>query len=240
MSENENQEGTTPEEDNFGADQPELPKLDELEVLKQRATQMGITFHPNIGLETLRERINAQLETQAEPDDIDTLLKQRAELDAKIAAAGGVLAETVAAPATPAPAVQQPIVTPITKPETTAEKNARMRKDAAKLVRCRITCMNPAKTEYEGEIFTVSNSIVGTFRKYVPYNADEGWHIPKIIFDHLQEKQCQVFHTVKDDRGRKVRKGKLIREFAIEVLPPLTKEELEDLAQRQAMAGNIG
>ena len=48
-----------------------------------------------------------------------------------------------------------------------------------------------------------------------------------------------MFYTATDARGNKVRKGKLIKEFAIEVLPPLTKEELEELARRQAMAKAI-
>jgi hypothetical protein len=45
-----------------------------------------------------------------------------------------------------------------------------------------------------------------------------------------------VFVTERDDRGRQLRRGKLINEFNIAVLEPLTKEELKDLAQRQAMA----
>jgi hypothetical protein len=44
---------------------------------------------------------------------------------------------------------------------------------------------------------------------------------------------------VPDSRGNKVRKGKLIKEFAIEELPPLTKEELAELAQRQAMSKSV-
>jgi hypothetical protein len=48
-----------------------------------------------------------------------------------------------------------------------------------------------------------------------------------------------VFYPVKTMHGVTVRKGKLIKEFAIEVLPQLTPEELRDLAQRQAMANAI-
>jgi hypothetical protein len=44
-----------------------------------------------------------------------------------------------------------------------------------------------------------------------------------------------MYHTVQDNKGNKVRKSKLVNEFNIEVLPALTKEELKDLAQRQAM-----
>lgn len=110
-------------------------------------------------------------------------------------------------------------------------------KEATKLVRIRVTCMNPAKKEWEGEIFTVGNSVIGTHKRFVPFNADEGWHVPQIMLDMIKNRECQVFITEKSKHGVSVRRGKLIKEFAVEVLPPLTEEELKDLAQRQAMAG---
>ena len=126
-----------------------------------------------------------------------------------------------------------------TKEETIGEKRKRLKTEALKLVRIRLTCLNPAKKEWEGEIITVGNSLIGSVKKFVPFNADDGWHVPHVIYQHLKERQCQIFQTATDARGNKVRKGKLIKEFAIEVLPPLTKEELEELARRQAMAKAI-
>lgn len=41
-------------------DQPE-PEMDELSLLKERATKLGIRFSNNIGVETLREKINDAL-----------------------------------------------------------------------------------------------------------------------------------------------------------------------------------
>jgi len=99
--------------------------------------------------------------------------------------------------------------------------------------------MNPNKKEWEGEMFTVSNSVVGTFKKYVPFNNEDGWHVPTIIYKMLKDKQCQIFHTVKNSRGAKVRKGKLIKEYAIELLPDLTLPQLQELAQKQALAHSI-
>lgn len=94
--------------------------------------------------------------------------------------------------------------------------------------------MNPAKNEWEGEIFTAGNSVVGSYSKFVPFNTDEGWHVPRIILNQIQQRQCQIFQTVKDSRGNSTRKGKLIKEFAVEILDPLTPEELAELARRQA------
>ena len=179
---------------------------DELQLLKNRADQMGLKYHPSIGIDKLRDKVNLALKQQ----------------DA------------------PIPEAEKPIpdnVAPLVK--TQAQKNSEMRREAGRLIRVRVNCMNPNKKDYEGEIFTVSNSVVGTFKKYVPYNNEEGWHIPKMIYDHLIERECQIFYTTNGPRGEKIRKGKLIKEFAIEVLDPLTGEELQKLAQRQAMANNL-
>jgi len=120
------------------------------------------------------------------------------------------------------------------KEEVTPEE---LRKQAKRLVRVRVNNMNPAKREWEGEIFTVGNKLIGNVKRYVPYGVE--WHIEKCIFDMLKSKKCQIFTTVKRKTGNgtvDVRQGKLINEFAIEELPPLTEAELKDLAQRQAMA----
>ena len=171
------------------SDQVEITK-DELTTLKERADQMGLSYHPSIGVEKLREKINDALAESSEPAE----------------------------------------------PESAGAIRKRKRDEALALVRIRVTCMNPNKKEWEGEIFTVSNAVVGTQRKYVPFNADEGYHVPRIILNQIKARQCQVFHTVKDERGNKTRQGKLIKEFAVEELPALTEQELKELAQRQAMA----
>lgn len=184
---------------------------DELTALKRRADQMGIKYHPKIGVDKLRDKVNRAIEGQGveEEEEVITTTSHN--------------------------------VAPIkSQAQLAAEEATKKRKDATRLIRIRVNCMNPAKKDYEGEIFTVSNSTLGTFKKYVPYNAEEGWHVPYIIYEHLKERECQIFTTVRGPRGEKIRKGKLIKEFAIEVLDPLTPAELEDLARKQAMANNIG
>lgn len=171
----------------------------ELDALKKRADMMGISYHPSIGLEKLREKVNAAL-SEDKPEE---------------------------------PVVEE------TTGETPAQKRKRLMDEASKLVRIRVTCMNPAKKEWDGEIITTGNSTVGTFKKFVPFNNDEGWHVPNIIYQQLIQRECQVFVTKVDSRGNKTRQGKLIKEFAIEVLPPLTKEELQELARVQAMSKSV-
>lgn len=124
--------------------------------------------------------------------------------------------------------------------ETPAQERARLKREANELIRIRVTCMNPNKKEWEGEMFTAGNSLVGSFTKYVPFNNDEGWHVPRIIYNQLVNRQCQIFTSIRDARGNTTRQGKLIKEFAIEVLPNLTPDELAELARRQAATNAVG
>jgi hypothetical protein len=171
---------------------------DELNTLKGRADLMGISYHPSIGVDKLREKVKAAIEGQKET-------KEMTKED-------------------------------FVKKETLAEEQLRLSNEANALVRIRLSCMNPAKREWEGEIFTVGNSVVGSIKKYVPFNAEEGWHVPRILYQMLQDRQCQTFTTEKTKNGVSVRKGKMIKEFNIEVLPQLTPKEIAELARRQAMA----
>lgn len=125
------------------------------------------------------------------------------------------------------------------KAESKKLSRRELKKEQLKLVRVRITCMNPTKKDWEGEIITVSNALVGTVKKFIPFGAEDGWHVPQILLNVLKEREFQHFYIVKDERGNKVPRGKNMKEFAIEVLPPLTKEELEELARKQAMAGGV-
>jgi hypothetical protein len=124
-------------------------------------------------------------------------------------------------------------------PETKLQMTSRLRREATQLNRVVIACMNPQKKEWEGEIFTVGNSAVGSIKKYVPFNNDEGWHVPKMILNMIEERKCQIFVNGKNHKGQSVKVAKLINEFAIQHLPALSAEELKDLAQKQAMSHAI-
>lgn len=123
----------------------------------------------------------------------------------------------------------------LTKEQMIAEK----RKAAGVLVRINAVCMNPNKKNWTGEYISAGNSQVGTFKKFVQFNTPDGWHVPQIILNVLQERKCQVFFNTTTASGKKIRKGKLIKEFSIEILPPLTEVELKDLATKQAMANSL-
>ena len=189
--------------------------VDELALLKERAKQMGIPFSNNISLETLRKRISDKMEGKDVPE-VNPLTG-----DAEIAAI------------TSAPV------------KLDAKQNAlalrkMMQREQMKLVRVRITNMDPKKKDLPGEIWTVSNEYLGNVRKMIPYGeqTDDGYHIPYCLFRLLQSKRFLHIRTVKDRVTGVERQDKQwVKEFSLDVLPDLTKEELARLAAAQAAAG---
>lgn len=175
--------------------------VDELSLLKERATQLGIKFHHNVGLDKLRKMVNKALSGD---DEDEEEVQQTQEVK-----------------------------------ETEGQRRARLLADATRLVRVNVYPKDPLKTDYDGEIYTVSNSIVGTVRKFVKFNTENGWHVPKIIVDMLKEKELQRFRTKKLPNGSTHREGYTIKAFEIVELPPLTETELKKLAAEQAARGSI-
>lgn len=166
--------------------------VDERATLLQRADQLGLSYSNNIGLETLRNRINDKLEEINHADEITLTKQNKDEL-----------------------AIQE----------------------ATKLIRVNITSMDNIKNNLSGEIFTVSNNVVGTIKRYVPFGVD--WHIPSILLDTLRDKQFQAFRTERNKDGSETRRGFLARAYAIQELPPLSEKELENLKASQMARNSI-
>lgn len=217
---------TKPAEPVVSSDNTEELVVDELMVLKERARKLGVSFHPNIGLETLRDKINQKLRAS---DLKDVSLEAGVPNMNDVQATEPVSDYSVAE-----------ISNGYAARDTGTLSKAQLRneaiKDANKLVRVRINCMNPNKRDWQGEIITVANAVVGTFRKFIPFNNTEGYHVPQIILQAIRERQCQIFVNGTNSQGQRIKRPTLINEFAVEVLPPLTANELKELAQRQAMA----
>lgn len=189
--------------------------VDELALLKERAKQMGIPFSNNISLETLRKRISDKMEGKEEPEvnpltgdvEIAVITSAPKKLDAK---------------------------------QNALALRKMMQRDQMKLVRVRITNMDPKKKDLPGEIWTVSNEYLGNVRKMIPYGeqTDDGFHIPYCLFRLLQSKRFLHIRTVKDRvTGVERQEKQWVKEFSLDVLPDLTKEELARLAAAQAAAG---
>lgn len=203
------------------------------QALKEQCKLLGIDFHPATGAKKLAEMIEAfkaekngeeAPETPAEPEK-ETAPEPEKATDP----------EPEVKKAAPAPPKHRRRVD-----ETPGQKKTRLRKAATRLVRVRITCMNPNKRDWPGEIISVGNRSIGTVKKFIPFNAEEGYHVPQVLLDFLEAREFQTFVSVKvGNKGQTVKRGKLVKEFAIQRLPELTDEEVKELARKQSMAGGL-
>ena len=110
-----------------------------------------------------------------------------------------------------------------------------------RLIRVRIANLNPAKNNLHGEIFTVSNEILGKVEKYIPYDAArQAYHIPYYLYNTLKDKKFLMLKKRQDSKGNILYDQSWVPEFNLEELPPLTAKELDDIKQRQLAAGSIG
>lgn len=207
----------------------DLQMPSELDLLKQRATLMGITFSNNIGEETLRQRIadkQAELDAAASGaentgEEGDTVQQEQGEVNALEAGASS----------------KEEVTTE--RPLTLREK---IRLEQMRLVRVRITCLDPKKKDLPGEILTVANEYLGTVRKFIPFGevTDDGYHIPYCLYKMLDARKFLNIRTFKDRRTGTVRvESGYVKEFALEVLDPLTPAELAKLATAQKAAGSV-
>lgn len=171
----------------------------ELDLLKERADQMGIKYHPNIGVDSLRDKVNAVIAGEVS-DEAEPVQKAKA-----------------------------------------AQTRAQAYEEAMKLIRIRLTCMDPAKSDWPAEIITISNDVVGDVKVAVPYKEEfyeNGYHVPNIIYQFLKERKYSAIKVTKGPKGP-VQTSIQANAYAIEVLPQLTPEELEDLRLQQAASKSI-
>lgn len=189
----------------------EAPAVDELSLLKERARTLGIPLGGNIGLDALKKKIAAKLAGEKEEPEEE-------------------VEEETAAPKRK-----------LSKAEAEQAVREKLQKDKMALVRCRIYNLNPSKRDLQGEIITVANKFLGTVRKFIPFGeqTDNGYHIPKVIYEDLVRRQYQHVKT-KRVKGNIEVDTRMVPEYNIEVLEPLSAEELKDLAMRQSAAERLG
>lgn len=185
----------------------------ELDMLKQRAKLMGINFSNNIGLDALKAKIE----------------EHKAAATAKTQAS---------APASKDDKGSKPASTPKAKK---ISLRAHLQKEKMKLVRLRITNLDPKKKDLPGEILTVANEYLGTVRKFVPFGeqTDNGYHVPYCLYEMMRDRKFLSIKTRKGPKGQTIVEQQWAREFALEVLPPLTEAELARLSTAQQAAGGV-
>ena len=227
-------------------DEIETPDLEviaaeqeELKLLKERADLMGLKYHPAIGAKKLKAKLDERKKEVANEKRRKTMQERQ---NAAAVPGGRAPVET---PETAVRLQQYDEAangiasrTKLPQRPVASSQNARrmlVHKRANTLVRIRVTCMNPNKSKLPGEIFSVGNSSIGFLKKYVPFNAEKGWHVPQIILTQIKNRKFMTFYEV-EIAGKKQKRHRLIPEFAVEIMTPLTGQEIKELAQRQRMA----
>ena len=194
-----------------------IAKLSDTQI-RQELQDNGVTLHHKTGSGKLA----------------DTLVKVRA---------GTYTAPEPAAPKAPAtPVVKNTGPTEAAvaamRKATTETKEQR----AMKLIRVIVTANDPLMSQHQGLIFTVGSSAVNNGRmikKYVPFNNQEGWHVPKIIYDQMEAAEMQKFRQVTMPDGNKTMQSYIAKKFNVQVLDPLTQGEMDALAASQQAKGGM-
>jgi hypothetical protein len=166
----------------------DISEITELQDLKEKADELGITYSPNIGFAKLKEKVEA-------------FLSKVKGKEAK---------------------------------HKEAKNHAR---EANKLVRCIVTCNNPTKSDWQGEIVSAGNALVSPIKKFIAFNVE--YHVPAILLNVLRERRYQKHYTEKI-KGINIRKTKILPEFTIQELPPLTTEEFDAIRSRQLARKEVG
>lgn len=199
----------------------------ELDILKNRARLMGIQFGNNIGVDALKAKIQAKI------DGNDQGASNDAGSNAGSGNGSGAGNDDDA---------NQNGVQGAQPAETAKPKSLRQQQyeEQMRLVRLRITNLDPKKKDLPGEIITFSNRILGTVKKYIPFGeaTEEGYHVPFCIYQILKAREFLNIR-IKKVNGRPVVETGMVREFALEVLDPLTPKELAQLQANQAAAGGL-
>lgn len=199
-------------------------KPSELDLLKRRADMMKIGYSNNIGVDALKAKIAAAMEGQKPTSDNSQQAEARQAEQAENGN-GDVNALTGKS----------------TKPTKKLSLRQYLINEKMKLVRVRITNLDPKKKDLPGEIITVANEYLGTVRKFVPFGevTDNGYHIPQCLYDVLKERTFVNIKVRKGSKGEEIVEHQNAREFSLEVLPPLSADELAKLAASQSAAGGL-
>ncbi len=236
-------------------------KTDDKDAVREIATHVGAIFSGNTGVSTLKEKINEIVDDQIEVEktDIDAVPDVGALINDPVAKA---LASQIAAKEAEvdkdedvhvaAPKANQYSTADMLEMDAAQVKDADLRRkviraQAMRMIRCRISNVDPNDNAIPATIVTCYSKYTGKVSKAIPHDDDfyeNGYHIPKIIYDELLSRTFNARKEVKN-RGQAgavgIKKMKTVkqRKFVIEVLEPLTAAELKALASSQQARGAL-
>lgn len=210
--------------------------IEDKEQLRAIANAYDVSFSGNSGADTIKAKIITHLQSlmlDAVPtDENQTLDLGGADEEIEVAKAPAKAKHTIA----------ELLEMDAKWEEDPAIRRQIIRAKAMKLTRVRITSLDPNDAQLNGAIITVANKYTGKVSKYIPFGDDgeNGYHVPEILLNFLRSQKFVLRREVKGGQfGVKKYKTSYVNKFAIEVLEPLSKAEIEELAAHQRASGAI-
>ena len=114
---------------------------------------------------------------------------------------------------------------PVSAPSAPLNPVAEMRKQATRLLRVTITPMDVLKRDYRGEFFEISNRVLKV-KRFIPYGVPT--HIEAVLLNEIRNRKFRMTIPATRESGAESR---LVTAYAIQELPPLTEQELKNLAK---------
>lgn len=172
---------------------------------------------------TIREALLNQCDLLGIPYQSNTPTTKLQELVAQKTKDSQVPTQTIAIQKS-----SQEVVVEYTPEQIAQAKRIASYEAAMQMVRVVVVSLNPGKSDLEGELFTFGNSLVPTQSKYVPFNREDGWHIPRILVEILRDKRYQGYRTIETD-GVKRKTVQQLPAYSVTELPPLSVNQLKDM-----------
>lgn len=205
------------------------------EELQELADKFDVPVTHNMKVETMASRIAAAaLEAKEEEEAVLAAERAIQEEEQKVLATT-TKDEVVETPTKPKRLTLDDVpdfkefISNIPSNVTEADVRRIVKAEGEKLIRIKLTPTSTDNTSETGALVQVSNSFVNIGR-LVPYNVPT--HVENILFNKLRESVRIGFKTTGQGREKQT-SSQLVPQYIIEVLPPLTKEEIEGLAEKQ-------
>ena len=191
--------------DDLAFDMEQAEKAAQLAQLKAQADLLSVPYAPNIGAETLAERIRAHKVANGFESDEEREIKEAIEQSPN----------GVAIP-----------------PDIKAQYEIF---HAKQLIRVSVVCVNPAKSNLVSDLYTVYSSTLGRVSQVIPYQAPDGYHMPRCLAEFLKAKTYVAFRPSGLKKGESGcdREHFEMPEFIITPLPPLEAKEFKRIVERQ-------
>lgn len=210
-----------------------------IEPLRDLAKKMEVSFSGNTGMETLRNKLLDRLAPLMESNPANRAQFKEPDFDGDEPLESIVVSKPLPK-ATPKKA--DLLSMDPSKIDDIGLRRQVIRAQALRLVRVRIQNLDPRDASLSGAIISIQNKYTGKVSKYVPFGeeSENGYHIPWMLYEHLKQWKFPLRKEQKGGRfGVKTYKTVMAPKFNIEILDPLTLEEIKELARHQRASQSI-